>query len=341
MIIVSQLNSPIKQFYNAVNNDKYAEAITVYNSSIKGNSKAETEIKQKLTNDAKDIYSQYKNGKIDYKTAFKKLGNIKKIQLVDLDISSVIFDTNSLNDSQLAYQKGLALNDSKKYLESLVEFKKVIEVDSNYNKAQDYIKTLSEKCKNSIMSEIDSLIDSKNYQAAVETADKALSVFTGNTNIQSKRDVANKLLEQQNAEKDKEKINNLKKSQEVSVESVYTTTGSLLNDVYLIVKVKNNTTKTVKSYKVTWMGFDNNGYPVETGWLNPSKINTGNSEENILPNGFSSSDGGFQLTGGFDKTVKAKTFIACVQSVVYYDGSTWDNPYYLNWLDEYQDKQYH
>ena len=35
---------------------------------------------------------------------------------------------------------------------------------------------------------------------------------------------------------------------------------------------------------------------------------------------------------------KIKIILACVSSATFYDGTTWENPYYKYWLEKFQDK---
>ena len=292
-------------------------------------------------NNAKDIYGDYKNGKIDYSTVSQKIDEINNTNLVNSDISTIIFNTDNLRESRMSYKRGEEYEKSKDYLNAIIQFSNVIKDDSDYIKAQKYITSISPSCKKNVLRDIDDCLKKKDFQKAVDLANSAKSAFPNDEDIQSRLDNANNLLDSQRKSEEKKRIESLKNSQEVSVVNISTTSDNLLNDVYLIVKVKNNTNKMVKKYTVTWMGFDSNGYPVETGWLSPQKVKSGSAEENIAPGKTSPSDSGFQLTGGWDKTVQAKTFIACVESAEYYDGSTWDNEYYDYWLNEYQDKQYH
>lgn len=340
-ILILQLNNPMNQFTNAMNNNDSTQAMEVYNDKIKGNSGEENQIQQMLISNAKKVYNDYKSGKADYPATSKKLNQIKATSLVDNDIDPIISAASSLNDSQGHYKSALEYNKSKGYLKCLIELQKVIKDDSNYNRAQQLINSISATYKNEVLKNIDDYINKKAYQDAINLANDAQTAFPNDNDIETRLNNANALSKKQEEAEEKQQVEKWKNSQEVSVTNISTTTDNLLNDVYLIIKVKNNTNKTVEKYTVTWMGFDSNGYPVATGWLNPAKVKNGDAEENIAPNKTSSSDSGFELTGGTDKTVDAKTFIACVKHVEYYDGSSWDNPYYDYWLNEYQDKQYH
>jgi hypothetical protein len=153
------------------------------------------------------------------------------------------------------------------------------------------------------------------------------------------RQVAPRLAEEGSASKahvelDQEEIEKLKENQSVSVESAYFYKGSygILNGITVI--VKNNTDQVVKEYSVTILGYDADGFPLRIG-SSSVQIQGTSKNCNIKPNKTYGKDSYFSIRNHEDEV---KKILACVSSVTYYDGTTWENPYYKYWLEKFEDK---
>jgi len=130
----------------------------------------------------------------------------------------------------------------------------------------------------------------------------------------------------------------MEKDQEISVENISTFIDTL-DEAYISIIVKNNTYKIIKKYVVGWMGFDESGNPVKTGWLLPDYLKEGYVEADIQPGMIYGYENCCRTSD--DDTPEAMQFIACVRKVEYEDGSQWINPYYDYWVQEYKEKPLH
>ena len=93
--------------------------------------------------------------------------------------------------------------------------------------------------------------------------------------------------------------------------------------------IKNNSSKTIKDYEVAVLAYDTNNYPLE-----------------IKPK-YNYSGGGFEFTGKADNVnvvagaTRGKDYgweLDASHGLSYYDGSTWENPYYSYWIEQYKEK---
>ncbi|MFB6367271.1 DUF5780 domain-containing protein [Paenibacillus elgii] len=236
------------------------------------------------------VKQEFKANKIEFQKATTTVETIKKVGLLKEDAESALSEINKLNDSRTSFKN-------------------------------------SGEYKTNVLKEAEQLSSNTDYNKAIGLLNEALTILPKDSDMTAKLSSYGKLNEEKKAAERKQKMAELEQSQEVSVEKIRTFTD-WLDDTYLSIAVKNNTSKVVKKYVVGWLGYDKNGYPVKTGWLSPDFLKQGNSEENIQPGKIGGGDSGWQLTGGFNKGTDGVTFKASVKEVEYYDGSKWEYPYY-------------
>lgn len=337
---IFSFNNPVSVFKSNINKNKYMEATKIYDEKIKGNPDKENSVKSFLEEDIAKIQKSFSEGKIDYNTAKTKLETISNTHLVSGDVKSALDKINSLNNSRIAFTKAEEFLKNKDLVNAIKEYKNVIlEDDKNYEKAKEQIESNVKQFKEQMLKNLEDLANTKDYDKALGILSEALAILPNDTDLIAKKSVYEKAQEDKLAAERKQKMEELVKNQEVSVQNI-AINKDWIDDSYISITIKNNTNKVVKKYVVGWMGFDKNGYPVKTGWLSPDFLKEGNAEANIQPGDTSGSDGGWELTGGYTKTLDASKFIACVKEVDYYDGSKWTNEYYNYWKDEYLGKQY-
>ncbi|WP_019640566.1 DUF5780 domain-containing protein [Paenibacillus fonticola] len=326
-------SNPVAAFKKAIQDNKYGNAVEVYEQEIKGDLEKESEIEAFLKADIEKIKQDYINEKIEFTAAANRFEAIQKTSLLSSEVSAAQNEINELNDSRIAFKSGEEFLKSDNVKDALVELQKVIESDTYYDRAQVLISESSSSYKAIILADADKLSSEKQFEQAVNIINEALAIMPNDSELTAKKSVYEKQNEEKLAAERKKKMEELKANQEVSVESSRIFNDWIYDEMIEIV-VQNNTNKVVKEYTVGYMVFDKNNYPIKVGWLNEDYLKEGRAESNIQPgktNG--KNDGGWDLDNS-----KAAKAIACVKEVEYYDGSKWENEYYDYWVEEYKEK---
>jgi len=145
------------------------------------------------------------------------------------------------------------------------------------------------------------------------------------------------------------RLEELKKSEEIKknqlVEVLKTevlvqdeTLKALYPDLFSV-KIRNNSGKTIKNYKVSMLAWDTNGYPLKIEvFLYDAKYEyLGVADNvNVLDGATHGEESGWELMEGH-RIVRTK---AVVTEAEFYDGTTWKNPYYEYFLSNYMGKPY-
>lgn len=337
IISIQLLSNPVNKFLKAVEESKYTEAISIYDEEIKGDLEKENEITKKLENQIQEISSKFKSKIVDYDKSLLELESIKKTKLLENEVNRVLKEIEKLQLSRVAYKKGIEFKNSKNYADAVTELSKVIEIDEDYNAAQEEIKSITEEYKTDIINRSETSANREGYDEALKLISSALKVIPNDADLLAKEASYKKLSDEKKQEERRLKMEELKNNQEVEVVSVRQYTNSI-NTNFIAVKVKNNTAnKRVKSYTIGFMGFDANGLPVKVGLGGGEFVGRGRADQNILPDKTIDSGGGWYLDNH-----DIKTLIACIDEVEYYENNEkWKNPYYDMWLQEYQEKPLH
>lgn len=329
-------SSPVASFKNAVQGNKYVDALEIYENKIKGDLIKESEVEAFIKEDIEDVKQSFSNRKLDYNAAIIRLETIQKTNLLKSEVSVALSEINKLNDSRTAFKTGEELLKNNNLKDGLASLSNVIEDDDdNYSAALDLIRDTSAIYKSSILRESESLSSEQNYDEAIKVIIEALAILTNDSDLTSKKVVYEKLNQEKLNAELKKKVDRLKENQEISVVSAKVVrTGTYIDFYHTQVVVKNNTDKVLKNYIAKWFAYDSNGYPIKLG---SSDFLDGGSATavNVQPGKSYGSDSGWSIYSGGEK---AKTIIAVIKEAEYYDGTKWENGYYDYWIEEYKEK---
>ena len=336
VILIIYFTNPVRKFKSNLESMNIEAANEIYSNTTKYTYKKD--MKEAVNKELNNILNSFIDEKVDYTYSKEKLESLKKLSNLNETINETINDLEKIKESKDYFSKAKELEQTN-LVEAYKNYTKVIEKDkNNYIIAQEFIKNNTNNVKDTVISDVNNLIKNNDYIGAKEKLSDLNEYIKNDTTI------TNKLSEIEEMST-KQKIEKYKNEQEVTVVStrilVQSSQYKSLYPDMIEVVIKNNTSKTIKDYQVSILGYDSNNYPLiikkQFGFFNDYEF-IGNGEGvNIMPNDTFGYNKGYSLAEdhGISKT------IALVKNVTYYDGSTWENPYYPYWLEEYKEKPLH
>lgn len=334
LIGVTYFFSPVTQFKRSLESKNIAELKELYPTiqDYDERKKVESIFKDKMN----AIVEQFVKGKISEQEAIQELERYQEVEILGNYIEEAKNNIKEVKTSKDSFSLAQQYEKEGKMLEAATEYVKVIEKDKeNYKIAQNYIKTNKNSLKETVLSEVETSISQNDFITANQKLETLKTILKDDTQIETKIKEIKEKAEQQT-------IENYRKEQLLSVESATITIQdenykSLYPDMMTII-VKNNSEKTVKSYDVSILGYDANGYPMKVkGKYDSTGVYEfeGTAEDaNIVAGGVYGKDKGWNLY----RTHGLSNIIAIVKNVTFYDGTTWDNPYYEYWIKEHKEK---
>jgi hypothetical protein len=342
-VVIFVSNNPLGQLKSAIEKNKYAEAIQIYNQKIKGNLEEEKKTEALIKEELNKIHLRFVANEVDYQQATLSLETILKLELLKPELEQMKMVINKLNDSRIAFMKGQEFIGSSNLKEGIQELKKVITEDGNYAKAQELVSTHIVSYKTTVLKEAEQRAANTDYDAAILALTEALILLPNDSDVTAKKASYEKSNEEKKAAERKKKLEETKANQQVIAEK----SGIIVQDdrykaLYpdmIQVIIRNNTEQTVKNLKVSNLAFDANGFPIKIktqySFSDGSFEFIGNAENvNIIPKAVFGDKNGWSL----DESHGITTVLSCIKEVEYYDGTKWSNPYYDLWLEENKEK---
>ncbi|MCX8075268.1 MAG: DUF5780 domain-containing protein [Clostridia bacterium] len=325
-ILVLYFKNPKNSFIYNLNNNNFTKANEIYEKSIKYDKKVQVETEIEVEKIIASITENFNNAKKGYNESIELLNSVEKTGMLKDKVIEAKKIVEDLNKSKTAYLKAIEYSKSGDYYNTLVEFNSVIEKDINYNIAKEKSSEILSKYREELFKTVDENVAKGDYDKSIELLTQLSKISPEDKEIQTKIEVY----------KDK-KIVSLKDKQEVNVVSADFHTQWYSDTVSGIkVIIKNNTNKVIKNYTLGILAYDKDNYPLQISYSNTLFRGKGESV-NIQPGQTGGEDTYFDI---YYNEEKMKTAIACVESVEYYDGTEWTNPYYQLWLEKYNDKRY-
>lgn len=318
---------PSRQVLSAIDSNNYEKAKSIFVERIERNTSDVEKVKAKIIEEIENTKQSYLENNISYDDAIAKFEGISKLGILFFETSEGKKYVLSLKNSREAFLRAEEYLNSGNTIESIKEYKKVIDTDSNHANALSQIETLLPKYKGSVLKQIEELVASEDYKTIIKILDEATNILPDDEELKSKKSVYSKLLSEQVALQKEQEIAKLRDSQELIVQSVNIEGPGFLNSNDAYVVVKNTSDKVVKKYTVGILTFDNEGYPVTPSYED-NNVSYGNCEANIQPNAIYGNNSYWNIFG--DQIYKIK---ACVKEVEYHDGATWINEYFNYWYE--------
>lgn len=327
ILAVGVLNSGYIAFTAAYNMGKYDTAKNIQNWSFNSNA-VKAHIEKFVIGKTNDYYQEFLDEKISYDEAGEKFEIADKF----CNNKTARNKTDNLQISRTAFAKAEEYDKDGDLYNATVEYLKVIEEDKNYDIAQEKIEKNKPQVRKQAIEQMDACIAANNFNKGLEIVSDVEKIFANDSDISNyKKDF--------NDRKEAHRIQELKDNQEVKVINAYT-----FNDGYFYVfrkgtvVLQNCSDKVLKEATVVMLTFDDNGYPIDADYSmytdggvdNTNRCATGSI--NIQPGATWGNRYSWNIA---DEATKIK---ACVKSAEFYDGGTWNNPYYEHWLETEKDR---
>ncbi len=337
--------SPLKKVVNAIDSKQFDRAEEIFERQIKGVEKSEKEIKTYILEKIEEIANDYEENRIDYGTAESSIKEILNLSFVKYGSPQIQSRIKKLNESRIGYITAVEYDNDGNIIEAIENYSKVIESDrDNYRKSQERIEELKLSYKDEILILLETYKKSNDYEKALILINDSLKVIPKDNDISAKRNIFVEIEKKSKETALKNEMREAEKNQKIKVVSTrifvqHDQWKSLYPDMFQVI-INNKSGKTIKSFKVSMLGWDNNGYPlkIQAGLFGSLMYEYQGYADNVnvLNNEEFGADSGWDLE---EKHGIVKTRAVVVEAE-FYDGSTWVNPYYKYFLEMYEGKTY-
>lgn len=208
IFVVVLFNNKTSKFYKNVEANNIEAAKSIYDKEIRGNEKQENAVKTELIQKIDKYKIDYIDKQVSYRDGKIGIDNLYQLGIVNSECADALGYMRNLNDSRTAYEDATRYAESSDYYSAIKAYKKVIEVDSNYQEAKNQILNLTESYKAQILEQVEQNISSQNYDSALNLLETALKVISDES-LHAK--MAECLVKSQELEKEKARAENKKR----------------------------------------------------------------------------------------------------------------------------------
>lgn len=324
LLVFGIFNSGYIAFTAAYNMGKYDTAKSIQEWSFNSNG-VKSNIEKFVISKTESYYDDFSAEKITYEEANEKF-DIAKDFTSNKDAKN---KADKLHTSRTSYVKAEEYEKNGDTFNAVMEYLKVIEEDKNFNSAKEKIEKNKPSVKQQAISQMDDCAAVNDFNTGLKIVYDMEKIFTNDSDINNyKKDFE--------ARKEAHRIQELKDSQKVKVVNAYS-----YNDGYYYIfrkgtaVIQNCSNQVLKEYTVAFLMFDSNGYPVEVEY---SYQGDGNCQLGRAPSANVQPGATYGRGYYWDLPDHATKVKACVKSAEFYDGTTWNNPYYDHWLETEKDR---
>lgn len=164
-----------------INSKDYEEAKKEFDES----GKVTDELVNGLNNRMDIILNEFINESTDYYSAKLELEDIADMNVVEVQdkLTKVQNDIESLYASRQAFDAAQIYEENSDYINAISEYKKVVDIDTDYETAKKKIIYLQDQYRTQVLNEASTLAADKDYLGAIEELDKGLGVLNEDTQL--------------------------------------------------------------------------------------------------------------------------------------------------------------
>lgn len=182
LILVLVSCSAANSFENSVVSGNYANAITIYNNKILGNSSKESEAKNFLLKYMQDTSSNFASGQIDETTAGNAFDCLLKIEdeldILNVELTHTLDHFTALQTSKENYKAAVEALETSDYEKAMPLFAEVNEADTeNFTLAQEQLETARDEYKMERMIKLQTALEASEYDNVISLGTEAINLL--------------------------------------------------------------------------------------------------------------------------------------------------------------------
>ena len=180
MILMTGCSST-SQITDLLQKNDYDKAVAEYNAL----NEPEKAIANSFTTKVEQIYTDYKEKKIDYTTAKADINSLSKTKNTDIEnkCKDTMEKIEKLNNSRIAFETAIQFEEEKNYKDAIKQYSLVIEDDENYKNAQDKIKSCTNALRNDVILSAEKTAKNNDYESALKILNEALEALPNDSKL--------------------------------------------------------------------------------------------------------------------------------------------------------------
>ncbi len=188
VLLYQYYTSPEQVILRSLSSGNYTEAVRLYERNYDEEDTVPEDIVRTASKVLDDLYISFVNEDASYNATCNNIESISKLNISELEdkLSTTKDAVDALNDSRIAFEAGNQYMTSQKYKEAILEYKKVISDDQNYETAEEKLQSAEDSYRVSILDAAKKKADDGNISAAITTLESGLNVLENDSDLTQK-----------------------------------------------------------------------------------------------------------------------------------------------------------
>ena len=192
VIVISILTNPVRRFMNSIEKDNAEDAFLIYIEDIAGHESRTEKLNETIDAYADEQLQLYINGEISYDLLTSKLGAIEQAYAYNQKVYEALDQAWTLNYYRETYTSAEEAMANGDYATAVNLYSEVAGMDfENGEDAVNKLAQATESYRDSVLAEVQTLIDDHSYTSARMLIEEALWILPGDVALQAAVETCN------------------------------------------------------------------------------------------------------------------------------------------------------